>query len=107
MRMKKPAVVLSAAALMTLAACGGGSGNSSTSSETKSLGAGGGAGAFKNARVKAPRGVPPDAARGGPFTVLTTQVPATLPPTRAYFTDSTAIMSALVTRSLPQYSYNE
>jgi peptide/nickel transport system substrate-binding protein len=107
MRMKKPAVVLSAAALMTLAACGGGSGNSSTSSETKSLGAGGGAGAFKNAAAKAPLAVPSDAAKGGNFTVLTNQVPATLDPTRAYFTDSTAIMSDLVTRSLTQYSYNE
>jgi len=107
MRMKKPAVVLSAAALMTLAACGGGSGNSSTSSETKSLGAGGGAGAFKNATAKAPLAVPSDAAKGGTLTVLTNQVPATLDPTRAYFTDSTAIMSDLVTRSLTQYSYNE
>jgi len=107
MRMKKPAVVLSAAALMTLAACGGGSGNSSTSSETKSLGAGGGAGAFKNQAAKAPLAVPSDAAKGGTLTVLTNQVPATLDPTRAYFTDSTAIMSDLVTRSLTQYSYNE
>src|SRR3954452_7040049 len=107
MRMKKPAVVLSAAALMTLAACGGGSGNSSTSSETKSLGAGGGAGSFKNANAKAPLAVPSDASKSGTLTVLTNQVPATLDPTRAYFTDSTAIMSDLVTRSLTQYSYNE
>src|SRR4051812_79988 len=106
MRMKKPAVALATAALMTLAACGGGSGNS-TSSESKSLGAGGGAGSFKNAAAKAPLAVPSDASKGGTLTVLTNQVPATLDPTRAYFVDSTAIMSDLVTRSLTQYAYNE
>jgi peptide/nickel transport system substrate-binding protein len=108
MRLKKPAVVLATAALMTLAACGGGgSGNSSTDKSENKLGAGGGAGSFKNAEAKAPLAVPSDAAKGGTFTVLTNQVPATLDPTRAYFTDSTAIMSDLVTRSLTQYAYDE
>ncbi len=37
--------------------------------------------------------------------MLTLQVPATLDPTRAYFTDSTEIMN-LVTRALTQYAYN-
>ena len=106
MRMKKPAVALATAALMTLAACGGGSGNS-TSESSKTLAAGGGAGSFKNADAKAPLAVPSDASKGGTLTVLTNQVPATLDPTRAYFTDSTAIMSDLVTRSLTQYAYNE
>ena len=39
------------------------------------------------------------------MTVLTLQVPATLDPTRAYFTDSTEIMN-MVTRALTQYAYN-
>jgi peptide/nickel transport system substrate-binding protein len=109
MRLKKPAVVLATAALMTLAACGGGGGggNNSANGTTNKLGAGGGAGSFKDAKAKAPLAVPSDAAKGGTFTVLTNQVPATLDPTRAYFTDSTAIMSDLVTRSLTQYAYNE
>jgi peptide/nickel transport system substrate-binding protein len=106
MRMNKPAVALATAALMTLAACGGGSGNS-TSESSNTLAAGGGAGSFKNANAKAPLAVPSDASKAGTLTVLTNQVPATLDPTRAYFTDSTAIMSDLVTRSLTQYAYNE
>jgi peptide/nickel transport system substrate-binding protein len=106
MRMKKPAVVLTTAALMTLAACGGGSGNSA-SEDTKSLEAGGAAGSFKNAEAKAPLAMPSDASKGGTLTVLTNQVPAYLDPTQAYFTDSTAILSDLVTRSLTQYAYDE
>ncbi len=107
MRMKKPAVVVATAALMTLAACGGGSGNTSSPSDNETLAAGGGAGSFKNADAKAPAAVPADAAPGGTFTVLTNQVPATLDPTRAYYTDSTAILSDLVVRSLTQYAYDE
>jgi peptide/nickel transport system substrate-binding protein len=106
MRLKKPAVVLATAALMTLAACGGGSGNSSSESE-ETLGEGGNAGSFKNADAKAPVAVPDDAAEGGTFTVLTNQVPSTLDPTQAYFVDSTAILSDLVLRSLTQYAYDE
>ena len=50
--------------------------------------------------------VPEDAAEGGTLTVLTNQVPATLDPTQAYYTDSTAILSDLVLRSLTQFVYN-
>jgi len=107
MRMKKPAVVLATAALMTLAACGGGSGNSKdSSSNPTNAGNGGSAGSFKNADAKAPLAVPSDAAQGGTFTVLTNQVPSTLDPTQAYYTDSTAILSDLVLRSLTQYAYD-
>ncbi|MEO6509491.1 MAG: ABC transporter substrate-binding protein [Nocardioides sp.] len=49
--------------------------------------------------------MPDDAAQGGTVTVMTVQVPATLDPTRAYFTDSTEIMN-LVTRALTQYAYD-
>src|SRR6476620_2944658 len=105
MRMKKPAVVLATAALMTLAACGGGSGTKSSGGNA-TMGEGGNAGSFKNADAKAPVAVPDDAAQGGTFTVLTNQVPATLDPTRAYYTDSTAILSDLVLRSLTQFAYN-
>src|SRR3954464_817312 len=106
MRMKKPAVVLATAALMTLAACGGGSGNSGPTA-SKTLAAGGGAGSVKNPDAKGPVAVPADASKGGTLTVLTNQVPAYLDPTQAYFTDSTAILSDLVTRSLTQYAYDE
>src|SRR6478735_7998524 len=106
MRMKKPAVVLATAALMTLAACGGGSGGSNEPSSNGTLKAGGNAGSFKNADAKAPVEVPSDATKGGTFTVLTNQVPSTLDPTQAYYVDSTAILSDLVLRSLTQYAYD-
>ncbi|NUR09946.1 MAG: hypothetical protein HOQ45_23420 [Nocardioidaceae bacterium] len=96
---------LGTAALLTLAACGGGSGGGNAADD-QTLGAGGGAGSTKNADAKAPLAVPDDAAQGGTLTVLTNQVPATLDPTRAYFTDSTAILSDLVLRSLTQFVYN-
>jgi peptide/nickel transport system substrate-binding protein len=105
MRMKKPAVVLATAALMTLAACGGGSGTKSSEGNA-TMGEGGNAGSFKNADAKAPVAVPSDAAKGGTFTVLTNQVPSTLDPTQAYYVDSTAILSDLVLRSLTQYAYD-
>ena len=38
--------------------------------------------------------------------MLTNQVPSTLDPTQAYYTDSTAILSDLVLRSLTQYAYD-
>jgi peptide/nickel transport system substrate-binding protein len=96
---------MATAALMTLAACGGGSGNKSSSGD-ETMGEGGSAGSFKNADAKAPVAVPDDAAKGGTFTVLTNQVPSTLDPTQSYYTDSTAILSDLVLRSLTQFVYN-
>jgi peptide/nickel transport system substrate-binding protein len=107
MRMKKPAVALATAAMMTLAACGGGSGTDTDSSDDPTFKEGGNAGAFKNPDLEGPMEVPSDAAEGGTLTVLTANVPSTLDPTQAYYTDSTAILSDLVTRSLTQYVYNE
>lgn len=110
MRMKKPAVALATAALMTLAACGGGSGTDTPGSDETvgaGTGKGGEAGSFKNPDATAPLEVPSDATEGGTLTVLTANVPSTLDPTQAYYTDSTAILSDLVTRSLTQYAYNE
>ena len=80
-------------------------GESDPDDPIETLGEGGGAGAGKNADLEGPLAVPDDAAEGGTVTVLTLQVPATLDPTRAYFTDSTEIMN-MVTRALTQYAYN-
>ena len=110
MRMKRPAAALAVAALMTLAACGGGSGETSgdnTAGEDPTFQEGGNAGSFKDETREAPAPVPDDATEGGTLTVLTAVAPSTLDPTQAYYTDSTAILSDLVTRSLTQYAYNE
>lgn len=106
MRMKKPAVALATAALMTLAACGGGGSTDTSPQEEETMGEGGNAGSFKDPDVEAPAPVPDDAAEGGTLTVLTAVAPSTLDPTQAYYTDSTAILSDLVTRGLTQYAYN-
>jgi len=103
-RLKRAAVVIATASLLALAACGGDGGNG-PDEPTPSLGEGGNAGAGKVPDLQGPLAVPDDAAEGGTVTVLTVQVPATLDPTRAYFTDSTEIMN-LVTRALTQYAYN-
>jgi peptide/nickel transport system substrate-binding protein len=95
---------------MTLAACGGGSGGTTNPGEGPSggqtMGEGGNAGAGKDASLTGPMEVPAEASQGGTLTVLTDQVPSTLDPTRAYYVDSTAILSDLVTRSLTQYVYD-
>ena len=104
-RLKRSAVaIVATASLLALAACGG-DGGDNPEAPTPSLGEGGGAGAGKNPTLEGPLAIPDDAAQGGTATVLTIQVPATLDPTRAYFTDSTEIMN-LVTRALTQYAYN-
>jgi peptide/nickel transport system substrate-binding protein len=106
MRLNKSAVaVMATASLLALAACGGGSDSDSPETVVPSAEAGGGAGAGKDAVLEGPRAVPDDAAQGGKVTVLTAGVPFTFDPTRAYYTDSTAIMS-LVTRALTQYVYD-
>jgi peptide/nickel transport system substrate-binding protein len=99
------AVATATAALMTLAACGGsGSDNGgNTPGENATFEAGGGAAAGKNPDLEGPMAVPDDASLGGTVTVMTDEAPATLDPTRAYYTDSTAILSGLVLRSLTQY----
>ncbi len=111
MRMKRPAAALAVAAMMTLAACGGGSDDPGTDGDTPSaeetLGEGGNAGSFKDPEREAPAPIPEDATEGGTLTVLTAVAPSTLDPTQAYYTDSTAILSDLVTRSLTQYAYDE
>lgn len=106
MRMKKPAVVVATAALLTLAACGGSGGTKDNSTGGATFQAGGGAGSFKDPTATAPMAIPAGAKPGGTLTVMTAGAPSTFDPTEAYYTDSTAILSDLVTRSLTQYKYN-
>lgn len=74
--------------------------------EPPDLDRGGAAGSFKNPGLQPPLPVPDDAADGGTLTVLTAESPSTFDPTQAYYTDSTAILSGLVTRALTQYVYD-
>ncbi len=106
MQLKKPAVALAMASVLTLAACGGGSGSDNSAPDGGADGPGGAAGAGKDDTLTGPVEMPSDAAQGGTITVLSANAPATFDPTRAYYTDSTAILD-LVTRSLTQYVYDE
>lgn len=105
MQLKKPAIALAMASVLTLAACGGGSESNDPNEGTGAEGPGGAAGAGKNPDLEGPVEVPDDAAEGGKITILSANAPATFDPTRAYYTDSTAILD-LVTRALTQYVYD-
>jgi peptide/nickel transport system substrate-binding protein len=96
--------VVAVASLLGLAACGGND-DSDGNTPIHSQGTGSGVGAGKDPDANGPLEVPSDASSGGTLTVDTVNVPATLDPTRAYYTDSTAILN-LVTRALTQYVYD-
>ena len=103
MRRRLTTAVAASAALTVLAACGGGGNGDGESTDTPTFQEGGGVGAGKNPDLTGALAVPDDASDGGTLTVLTDEAPSTLDPTRSYFTDSTAILSDLVIRSLTQY----
>lgn len=111
MRPNKPAVAVAAAsALMALAACGGGGGTSGVTAPSGTPAEGGNAGSGTDPEAEAPAPEPEGADQaqdGGIITVDTAVAPTTLDPTRAYYTDSIAIMSDLVTRALTQYVYRD
>jgi peptide/nickel transport system substrate-binding protein len=106
MRWKKSVAVIPVALLLGVAACGGGTSGTGSAPQTSQAFTGGGAGLGQNPNMKGPAPEVAGAKSGGTITVLTNGAPSTLDPTRAYYTDSTAILSDLVIRSLTQYSYD-
>ena len=104
LRLKNCALGLAAASLVVLAACDGGS-DGDPRPPVRTLTGDGPANTGRDPRAQGPLPIPDDAAQGGTITVLTATKPFTFDPTRAYYTDSTAILN-LVTRALTQYVYN-
>ena len=113
MRLKKPIVAISAVGLLALAACGGSSGTGSPGGyhvggsgpvDTTNFADGTHLGTGKDPTAKGPAPPIQGAKKGGTLTVLKADTITTLDPTEAYYTDSTSILSGLVTRSLTQYS---
>jgi peptide/nickel transport system substrate-binding protein len=105
MRLKIPLVALSSVGLLALAACGG-SGGSSTPEGTPSNFNPGATGNGQDATAKGPVTIA-GAQRGGIVTVLTQPgLTTTIDPSEIYYTDTSSIMSGLVTRSLTQYKYD-
>lgn len=115
MRSKKPIVAVSAVAFLAAAACGGSgdSGSGDTpgggpggSTPPSAVPSGGAAGEGKEER-EAPAPDIAGAQTGGIVRVISVAGVNSLDPTEAYYTNSAAILSGLVTRSLTQYVYKD
>jgi peptide/nickel transport system substrate-binding protein len=110
MRLKKPITAVSAVGLLALAACGG-SGTTNTGSSPgqtteSNITNTGAAGQGKDPTRQAPAAPIPGAKTGGTLTVLSSAGLTTMDPTEAYYTNTSSILSGLVTRSLTQYVYD-
>ncbi len=109
MRLKRSAVALATASLLTLAACGGGGddnsggGSAGDSVDTENLGNTGN-GTDPSARARSPID---GAKEGGTVNVISsTGMTTPIDPSDLYYTDTNAIMTSLVTRALTQYAYD-
>ena len=106
MRLKTPLVALSSAGLLALAACGGSGSDSGAAGDTPSNFNPGATGNNQDPHARGPVTIA-GAQKGGTVTVLTlTGLTTTLDPSEIYYTDTSSIMSGLVTRSLTQYRYD-
>jgi peptide/nickel transport system substrate-binding protein len=106
MRFKSPLIAISAVSLMALTACGGsGSSNGAADDGTGDF-QGGNTGNGQDAKAAGPVTIS-GAQKGGTVTVLTNLgLTTTIDPSEVYYTDTSSIMSGLVTRSLTQYKYD-
>jgi len=95
----------SVAALAVVAACGGGSDESSSGDQ--GFQEGGAGGGIMNANAPAPAPPIDGAQEGGTINVWGTSGLQSMHPTEAYFTNTTSILSNMVTRSLTQYMWND
>jgi peptide/nickel transport system substrate-binding protein len=98
-------LALSAAAALTLGACGG-AGSSSQNNANVDTGQLGNTGSGKDATATGPVTID-GAQKGGVITVLTnTGLTTTIDPAEAYYLDTMSIDGQLLTRSLTQYKYD-
>lgn len=110
MKLKKPAIAVSTAGLLALAACGGSGGtgspgNGGPGSVNTSNVSNGGAGQGQDPSAKPPAPAMPGAKTGGTIYVDRYGGTETFDPTESYYVDTASILSNLVTRSLTQYTY--
>ncbi|MDX6326827.1 MAG: peptide/nickel transport system substrate-binding protein [Nocardioidaceae bacterium] len=108
MRFKKPIVALSTAGLLALAACGGGSsgGNSASNGNSVNKDTLGNTGNGQDPTAKGPVTIS-GAQKGGMVTVLTTTgITTSIDPQDMYYTDTDALGTGLMFRSLTQYKYD-
>src|SRR4029079_11912740 len=107
MRFKSPLIAISAVGVLALSACGGsGSSSGTAGDETQNHNELGNTGNGQDPTAKGPVTIA-GAQKGGIVTVLTQPgLTTTIDPSEIYYTDTSAIMSGLVTRSLTQYKYD-
>lgn len=108
MHLKKPLAVVATASFVVLAACsGGGNGGTSAGAPEEDFQEAGTAGEAQDPTAEAPAPPIDGAQEGGTIRVLSTLGVQTMDPTEAYFTNTSSILSGLVTRSLTQYVYRD
>lgn len=108
MRWNKSAAVVPAVMLLAVAACGGSStpGDSDNGQPSQDLSKSGASGTGLDPEAHGPAAEVPGAKPGGTLTILTAGAPTTFDPTKTYYTDSLAILSDLVIRSLTTYRFD-
>src|SRR3954467_14745844 len=103
MRLRKPAIALATAALLALAACGGGGGSSSSGDSNVNGEKLGQNGSGKDPTREGPVTIS-GAQKGGTVTVYTqTGLSTPIDPQNLYYTDTNAIATGLIMRSLTQF----
>jgi peptide/nickel transport system substrate-binding protein len=108
MRLKKPAIAVSAVALLAVAACGGGGDSGAGGpNDTGTFVTGGNAGANQDPNRQAPAPEIEGAQTGGTVKVISYAGLNTMDPTEAYYVNTSSILSGLVTRSLTQYVWDD
>jgi len=107
MRFKSPLIAISAVGVLALSACGGSGSDSGDTSDQDSQNANiGNTGNNQDPTAEGP--VTIDGAKtGGTVTVLTlVGLTTTMDPAESYYTDTSSVLSGLITRSLTQYKYD-
>ena len=106
MRFKSPLIAISAVGMLALSACGGSGSSSTAGGSGQNNNDLGNTGNGQDAKAQGPVNIS-GATKGGTVTVLTLGgLTTTIDPSESYYTDTSSILSGLITRSLTQYKYD-
>ena len=106
MRFKSPLIAISAVGLLALSACGGSGSDSGADEQSEQNQNLANTGNNQDPTAKGPVTIE-GAQKGGIVTVLTlVGLTTTMDPAESYYTDTSSVLSGLITRSLTQYRYD-